>query len=227
MKIGNISLSVPRIVGVVSTIDEVINAEKAGADLLEVRLDLLEKAKDVKQFFKDVKISSSLPIIATNRWSKEGGSFTGSEDERISMLASVMEHSDAVDIELRAAGRDVVVGKAKKQGIPSIISYHDFDKTLPKEQMMRVLEEARNAGDLPKLAVMAKSLDDVVQLLEVTLKAQKPLCTIAMGDIGAHSRVIAPLYGSALTYGHAGKIKAPGQLSVGELRSALDILTRR
>jgi len=227
MKIGNISLLVPRIVGVVSTIDEVINAEKAGADLLEVRLDLLEKAKDVKQFFKDVKISSSLPIIATNRWSKEGGSFSGSEEERISMLASAMEHSDAVDIELRAAGRDVVAGKAKKQGIPSIISYHDFDKTPPKEQMMRVLEEARNAGDLPKLAVMAKSLDDVVQLLEVTLKAQKPLCTIAMGDIGAHSRVIAPLYGSALTYGHAGKAKAPGQLSVGELRRALDILTRR
>ncbi len=227
MKIGDVNLLVPRIVGVVSTIDEVINAEKAGADLLEVRMDLLDRIEDVSQFFKDVRRSSSLPIIATNRWSKEGGSFTGSEQERISVLSSAMDLSDAVDIELRAAGRDVVIEKAKKQGIPSIISYHDFDKTPSKEQMMRILEEARSAGDLPKLAVMAKSPGDVLQLLEVTLQAQKPLCTIAMGTLGVHSRIIAPLYGSALTYGHTGKAKAPGQLSVSELRGTLDILLRR
>lgn len=227
MKVGDVDLSEPRIVGVVSTIDEVINAEKAGADLLEVRLDSLKKTKDVKQLFRDVRISSSLPVIVTNRWSKEGGSFTGSEQERISMLSSAMEHFDAVDIELKAAGRDVVVEKAKNQGIPLIISYHDFNKTPSKEQMMRMLEEARSAGDLPKLAVMANSLGDVLQLLEVTLRAQKPLCTIAMGALGIHSRIIAPLYGSALTYGHTGKAKAPGQLSVSELRGALDVLLRR
>ncbi|MDI6888672.1 MAG: type I 3-dehydroquinate dehydratase [Methanocellales archaeon] len=227
MKIGDVDLSVPRIVGVVSTIDEVINAERAGADLLEIRIDLLDRTENVDQFFKDVHLSSPLPVIATNRWSKEGGSFTGSEEERISMLLSAMEHSDAVDIELRAAERNVVTEGAKKQGMPSIISYHDFDKTPPKEQMMRMLEEARGAGDIPKLAVMANSLGDVLKLLEVTLLAQKPLCTIAMGALGVHSRIIAPLYGSALTYGHAGRAKAPGQLSVSELRNTLDVLLRR
>ena len=225
MRIGDVELNTPKIVGVITSVDEVEMAEKAGADILEIRMDLIPKKEDVIRFFKDVTNATSLPIIATNRLKSEGGSFVDSEDQRISMLMSVMEYANAVDIELRAAERGFVTDKARKSGIVSIVSYHDFAETPTKEQMLEILKEARHLGDIPKLAVMAASLSDVISLLEVTLLAQKPLCMIAMGQIGKHSRVIAPLYGSALTYGHvSGAAKAPGQLSVRELRNALDTL---
>ena len=227
MRIGDVELNTPKIVGVINSVDEVEMAEKAGADILEIRMDLIPKKEDVIRFFKKVTNTTSLPIIATNRLKSEGGSFIGSEDQRISMLMSVMEYANAVDIELRAAERGFVTDKARKSGIVSIVSYHDFAETPTKEQMLEILKEARHIGDIPKLAVMATSLSDVISLLEVTLQAQKPLCMIAMGPIGKHSRVIAPLYGSALTYGHvSGAAKAPGQLSVRELRNALDTLVR-
>ncbi|MDD3421501.1 MAG: type I 3-dehydroquinate dehydratase [Methanocellales archaeon] len=225
MRIGDVELDTPKIVGVINSIDEVDTAEKTGADLLEIRMDLLDEKEDVVRFFEDVTDATSLPIIATDRLKSEGGSFVGSENQRISMLMSVMEYADAVDIELRSAEKDFVIEKARKRKMVAIVSYHDFAGTPSKEKMLRILKEARQIGDIPKLAVMANSLSDVISLLEVTLQAQKPFCTIAMGSLGKHSRVIAPLYGSALTYGHVvGEGKAPGQLSVGELRNVLDAL---
>jgi 3-dehydroquinate dehydratase-1 len=44
---------------------------------------------------------------------------------------------------------------------------------------------------------------------------------IAMGPIGAASRVFFPLLGSPVTYGHVGRCGAPGQLSIEELDTAL------
>ncbi|MFC1787550.1 type I 3-dehydroquinate dehydratase [Halobacteriota archaeon] len=225
MRIGNVELNTPKIVGVITSVDEVDMAEKAGADILEIRMDLIPKKEDVIRFFKEVANTTSLPIIATNRLKSEGGSFVDSEDQRISMLISVMEYANAVDIELRAAEIGFVMDKARKSGILSIVSYHDFSETPTKEKMLEILKDARHIGDIPKLAVMATALSDVISLLEVTLQAQKPLCVIAMGPIGKHSRVIAPLYGSALTYGYvSGAAKAPGQLSIRKLRNALDTL---
>ncbi len=70
--------------------------------------------------------------------------------------------------------------------------------------MKATLEEAFLAGaDIAKLAVMPHSMRDILDLLEVTLDAEmlvRAVCTIAMGKLGKHTRVIAPFYGSVLTY---------------------------
>ncbi len=246
IKIGGVVLDSPRIVGVVDGIDAAIGAEKAGADLLEVRIDLLERGTDVVQFLDDVREASFLPIIVTNRPEVEGGAFRGSEDKRISMLSAAMDHADAVDVELSVLSTDgnLIVEKAneslpkedflkkgffeslREQEIPLIVSHHDFNRTPPDEEIMKILNDARAIGNfvIPKIAVMANSLGDVLRLLRITIEASKPLCTIAMGALGKHSRVITPLYGSALTYGHIDGPKAPGQLSVSELKAALDML---
>ncbi|CAG0981854.1 partial 3-dehydroquinate dehydratase, partial [Methanosarcinales archaeon] len=50
------------------------------------------------------------------------------------------------------------------------------------------------------------------------------VCAIAMGEIGKHSRVMAPLYGSVMTYGYVDIPVAPGQLRVDELKNMLKIL---
>ena len=52
----------------------------------------------------------------------------------------------------------------------------------------------------------------------ITLRSKGAVCTIAMGDLGRHSRVIAPIYGSVMTYGYVDAPTAPGQLRVDELK---------
>lgn len=203
-------------------VNSAAEAKKLGADILELRIDLLDS--DVRQALLDVK-KTGMPVIITNRMKEEGGAWAGSEDERISTLVSLLPLADAVDIELCAQKRDYVVEKARSSGKTIIISMHDFKKTPETRVMAGMLKESFEAGaDIAKLAVMPDSLEDVLRLLEVTLHAKGAVCTIAMGEIGRHSRVVAPVYGSAMTYGYVENAIAPGQLRVDELRAILRLL---
>jgi len=106
-----------------------IRAAKVGADMIEIRIDLLDYPADsLHSLFKQLNKSVGIPIIATNRIDVEGGKFDGSEEERIEILLSVLEMVDSIDIELRTRSeyRDLVVHRAKKAGKRVIISYHDF-----------------------------------------------------------------------------------------------------
>lgn len=223
VRIGGLELnkSIAAIVGK-APLDSAARAKKLGADLIELRIDLLDA--DARKTLEEIK-KLSLPVIITNRMKEEGGSWTGSEDRRIQILLSLLPLADAVDIELCAEGRDDVVKKAKSTGKTVIISTHDFQKTPELDVMMGVINESFEAGaDVAKLAVTANSLRDVLRLLEVTLKSKGKICTIAMGDIGRHSRVIAPIYGSVMTYGYVDKPTVPGQFSVDELKYLLNII---
>lgn len=203
-------------------IDTAIMAKKLGADILELRIDLL--STDACQAISKIK-KTGLPIIITNRMKQEGGAWKGSEEERIRVLISLLPAADAVDIELCAKDRDAVVKKARGSGKTVIISTHDFQKTPDNEVMKGIINDSFAAGaDIAKLAVMPNSLADVLRLLDVTLLANAAVCTIAMGEKGKYSRVVAPFYGSVMTYGYVEKATAPGQLRVDELRQILNLL---
>lgn len=223
VRIGGLNLSKSIVVPIgKSPVDSAIKAKKLGADLLELRIDLLDA--DAHKALSELK-KLGLPVIITNRMKQEGGAWAGSEDERIRELLSLMPLADAVDIELCAGERDAVVKNAKSAGKTVIISTHDFRKTPEPEVMTRIIRESFEAGaDIAKLAVMPQSFEDVLRLFEVTLQSKKPVCTIAMGNIGRHSRVVAPVYGSVMTYGYVDKPAAPGQLRVDELKSVLKLL---
>ena len=203
-------------------LDSAMKAKELGADILEIRIDLLEV--DPEPLINEIK-ELGLPIIITNREKHDGGEWDGSEDDRINLLISLLPLADGVDIELCAKKRDFVVKKARSLGKTIIVSTHDFEKTPELEFMIGILEESFAAGaDIAKLAVMAKSLEDVLRLLEATLRSKGDVCTIAMGEKGRHSRVVAPIYGSVMTYGYVGTAIAPGQLRVDELKTILNIL---
>ncbi len=203
-------------------VNSAAGAKKLGADILELRIDLLDS--DACQALLDIK-KTGMPVIITNRMKEEGGAWAGSEDERIRILVSLLPLADAVDIELCAEKREHVVEKARSSGKTVIISTHDFKKTPETVVMAGILNESFKAGaDIAKLAVMPGSLEDVLRLLDVTLHARGTVCTIAMGETGRHSRVVAPVYGSVMTYGYVENAIAPGQLRVDELRAILKLL---
>jgi len=197
-------------------------AKKLGADILEVRIDLLDM--DARTVLSKIK-KLDLPVIITNRMKQEGGAWEGSEDGRIQTLLSLLHLADAVDIELCAPERDAVVEKARTERKTVIISTHDFQNTPEPDVMAGIIKESFEAGaDIAKLAVMPQTLLDVLNLLEVTLQSGGNVCTIVMGNTGRHSRVVAPIYGSVMTYGYVDKPAAPGQLRVDELKSILKLL---
>jgi 3-dehydroquinate dehydratase-1 len=188
--------------------------QASAADMMEVRLDLVEG--DPLEVIKSIRSATSLPLIATNRWSAEGGNFRGSERERIDLLIGASKYADFVDIEQRAELKDELLGKIEK---PAIVSYHDFTGMPSIEELRSILREISEAGaSIAKIAVTPSRLRDNLTLLELLLNANIPLCVIAMGELGRHMRAIAPIYGSALTYGYISEATAPGQMSVGELK---------
>lgn len=202
-------------------VDSATKAKKLGADIIEIRLDLLEIDMDMRLILQDLG-KTGLPVIITNRMKQEGGAWSGGEAERILALISLLPLADAVDIELCAENRDAVVKEAKSAGKMVIISTHDFKRTPGSEDMVEIINESFDSGaDIAKLAVTPNSLEDVLRLFDVTLHAKDAVCTIAMGEIGRHSRVIAPIYGSIMTYGYVESATAPGQLRVDEIRSIL------
>ncbi len=217
-------------------------AAKMGADLLEIRLDLLgiRDLETAAETIRKVKSETELPVILTNRSITEGGKWEGKEDDRIELLTNLLstnlislkDRPDAVDIELSAGreARDQVIKAAKTCGKTVIVSSHDFSKTPAFQEMKVILEEAFLAGaDIAKLAVMPQSRRDVLDLLRITLDAReagKAVCTIAMGRLGKHTRVIAPFYGSVLTYAAVDSeiSAAPGQFQVDEIKKILELL---
>ena len=226
----------PVIVGVLRKLSmrDVERARESGADMIELRVDLL---KDEERRIEKIKAFLSrltMPVILTNRKREEGGSFTGTEEERIALLTDILETGEvrAVDLEffLPAASKAAVVETAKKQQIPVIFSYHDFTGMPGRAELLKIISSMyEEGGSVAKIAVTPETFSDALLLLELTYalsREGKLVATIGMGPVGRHLRVIAPLYGSVLTYGfiEGEEEVVPGQFSVQELKGMLEKL---
>jgi 3-dehydroquinate dehydratase-1 len=230
VRIGHVDLEQgPGIVAVIGA-DPIPTARKArsmGAHILEVRIDLLGIKDEYKLalLLDELHEQVGLPVIVTNRCQKEGGLWDGSEEARVELLVSALTRVDAVDVELSAPLRNRVVDAAGSLNKVLIISSHDFRETPHVSVMKATLQQAMAEGaDIAKIAVTPNSTADTLLLLTVTQESDFPVSTIAMGKLGSHTRVVAPIYGSVLTYGAVEDAVAPGQLRIDELKHFIEIL---
>ncbi|MGB3906991.1 MAG: type I 3-dehydroquinate dehydratase [Methanomethylovorans sp.] len=232
VKIGVFDMSKgPAVVAVIShcPVEQAREAFLQGADVLEIRLDLLDIKDTISalEMIADLKKEVKLPCIATNRLPIDGGRWKGPEEKRIQLLLDILPVVDAVDVELIAAAdlKEKLISDAHGLGKTVIVSHHDFNGTPPMKKIKDILEMAwQSGGDIAKIAVKANSSADTMNLLRATHEATRPVCMISMGDLGKHTRVIAPFYGSVLTYGSVGDAVAPGQLNIAELKRAMKVL---
>lgn len=213
-----------KVVASVTTLNEAKEAVALGADIIEARVDL---AAEVPRVLVENIFKLDKPIIVTVRPTWEGGAFKGSDGDRAGIFNQLMPMADYIDVELRAKNIDELIALTEGSEAHTIISYHDFEKTPPVREMIDILAHCHEKGDIAKLAVTPRDLEDVLGLFEATLGAKRPVCTIAMGEIGAHSRIVAPLYGSLLTYGYVKKPVAPGQMRVDKIIEGLTLLGLR
>ncbi|MEN4006966.1 MAG: type I 3-dehydroquinate dehydratase [Methanobacteriaceae archaeon] len=190
-----------------SVLESAKKAVDLGADILEFRIDALEDIDEIQNIIAEI----NHPVIATNRVKSEGGFFNGSEEERISILIKAAKYADIVDIELQTETelREKVINASKS----TIISYHNFKKTPSFRELLAVVAKEKEIGDIAKFAVMPNNNKDTLTVLKVLSEVSDTI-GIAMGDIGKYTRVIAPIFGSPITFASVDNESAPGQLDI-------------
>jgi len=189
-----------------------------GADVLEFRIDAL-KNPDIQEIKNTIR-EIDFPMIATNRIDSEGGSFKGSEEERISILYECASLVDYVDIELQS--NDEYINKIHDTGVKTIVSYHDFKKTPELDEIMYIVEKEHEMGDIAKVAFMPEDLEDTLTVLAV-LSHCRDTIAISMGDLGSYTRVMASKFDSPITFAAGTDVTAPGQIDIETMKALLNM----
>jgi 3-dehydroquinate dehydratase / shikimate dehydrogenase len=195
-------------------------AKLAGADVAEIRVDLLSELE--RPDWIQILQRRVLPVIVTNRAAWEGGMSHEPEEQRIAVLAKAAAlGAEYIDVELKAADAFRRAAAGDRPGTKLILSHHNFERPLDGQELEDVYGQMITAGaDICKIAMQANSACDnaiVFEALEVL--RERPFILIAMGELGQCSRILAPKYGSFLTFASVGtgRESAPGQIDADSL----------
>ena len=214
------------------------NIGAIGADVVEWPADWFEDVfvfEKVEETAKELRnVLGDTPILFTFRTAKEGGEKAIEKQAYVELnqKAAKTGYIDMVDVEA-FTGDDAVtaiVKAAHECGVKVVASNHDFHKTPAKEEIVSRLRKMQESGaDIPKIAVMPQNKKDVLTLLAATEEmyseyADRPIITMSMAGTGVVSRLCGEVFGSALTFGAAGKASAPGQMGVEDLKTVLSLL---
>ncbi len=214
----------PRVVATLASVDAMKRFEALPTkpcDIAEVRLDLIGPEKDWLPTAMNIQ-KAGIPIILTLRAASEGGKWSGSEAERLTILKNAMPYVAAADVELKSGLAQALAKSSGGDSRPVIVSFHDFGRTPPLEALMTIANEALKYGAVAKLSTMVVS-DKDLRILQQLLSGNwhRPVCIIGMGERGSQSRIDFARRGSCLTYGYFETPVAPGQLSAEALKEQL------
>jgi 3-dehydroquinate dehydratase type I len=204
-------------------------AEKAHADLIEVRLDSLETSRKLSDLASHTKI----PLIATNKLLSEGGNFSGTQGERQQTLLNAAKSGfEYVDLDLSSPKLKEQIKELNALGAKTIVSYHKFDGPLTIQEMNRILEEEISSGaNVCKIIPTAKQVQDNLTALNfVSANANRAkLVCFCMGELGKTSRLLSPMFGAFFTFAslEQGSETAPGQISIREMKTAYSVLGQK
>jgi 3-dehydroquinate dehydratase/shikimate dehydrogenase len=182
-----------------------------GAELVELRVDWLQRAPDLNRLLQD----RPTPIIVTCRRPADGGRYGGTEEDRQKLLRSaIVAGVEYVDLEFDIIQQVRRYGKTKR-----IVSYHDFTQT-PDNVEEIYASMCESDADIVKIVTMANSPRDCVRMLKLVKDAPKPTVAFCMGEFGLVSRLLCGRYGAPFTYATFSKDReiAPGQLSFDEMK---------
>lgn len=217
------------------------HAVGAGAELIELRLDLIDGVSD--EDLRSLRDEPGVPIILTLRSTGEGGQWDGGDDERISRLIELGPIADYIDVELavwqrsanirqkislalkraghisQADGKEEIELAAKRK---LILSKHDLQGRPPKlhADLLAMLSEP--SCSVPKLAWRARTVRDNFEAFDLLRTSPRPAIVICMGEDGLLSRVLARKFGAFATFAaeSKGAETASGQPPIDEMTQA-------
>lgn len=193
----------------------------AGLTFAEIRMDRIQllAIKDVHDIF-----SAGKELIATCR------PCAFSEDERKRLLIAAIEAGASyVDIEADSdeSFKREVIERAQSRSCRVIVSFHDYEKTPGREELLRIVSLCfESGGDIAKIACKVNSERDSARLLGL-LDSGRDIIVIGMGEKGRITRIVAPLLGSPFTYAAPvrGRETAEGQLDRETMERYLQMLS--
>lgn len=196
------------------------------ADVIELRMDSAEDP--IGQL---AEYDGALPIIATNRTKWFGGEAASLGRLNDLIAAAQFDGVELVDIELETARVDEgVLRELRQADVDLIVSFHEFDETPDRDVLNSIIEECDRYGDIAKVVPFAEDLTDALTLLGAIHAATEKGIDVAgasMGEIGSHTRVVGPLYGSKIGYAPIqsdDQKYAPGQIPLRTLDSLIETM---
>jgi len=211
-----------------------------GPDLLEWRIDFfgaIEQTERVVALSRELRAAAgAVPIVFTRRSTREGGTPIALDEDGVFALYEAVclaGSVDLLDVELSSEPRHWQHAReiCRASGVRMIGSYHDFQATPPKAELVAKFAAMQAAGaDVAKVAVMPQHLRDVLTLLDATLEASErctvPLISMSMGGDGVLSRLCGWMCGSSVSFAVGDRPSAPGQVPVADVRTVNEIVQR-
>ncbi len=197
------------------------------SDYAEIRFD----------FLKPIQVPEALELskkylkktVCTLRPKSEGGRFSGSEKERISIIKLIAEYNPyLLDVEFNTLTKDrSLFNYIKKTKTDVLVSWHDFKKTPDIGFLEKRFRQMSKFSSNVKIVTTAKDVSDASRVLSLYGMVKKTkLIAFAMGDLGKISRILCLYLGSPFTYVSLGKAVAPGQFSLAEIKSIIETKLR-
>ena len=206
-------------------------------DLIEWRADAYRETQQEHWITETLEMLRARigerPLLFTFRTKEEGGerSVSAAEYRSMNLEAARSGCADLIDLEWNRGSDYIaeIITLIHETRAKVIASFHDFRRTPDKERLLDIIYGMQEIGaDLTKAAVMPRSENDVLTLLDlsITLKetADRPYITMSMSRTGAVSRLCGALTGSAITFAAAGKASAPGQMDAEFVKQVLEVL---
>jgi len=207
---------------------EKIARANALADMLEVRLDVMESFS-----LAEIIGASTKPVIVTYRSKKEGGKGSANDETQTRYLLMALEaHADFVDVEYSMPLQFRHKIFRSRGGSQIIASVHLLNETPSKEKLQKIFRRLAGAGaDVVKIVTRARAPEDNVRVLELIPQAQKlgvKITAFCMGPMGQVSRVFSYLMGGYLTFAslEEGEESAEGQIPVTVMKKMLRLLAK-
>lgn len=213
-------------------------AEHKGADIVEWRADYFNQILDEEKVIETLQLIrkklSKQAILFTLRSEKEGGNSNHmSNDFKLDLYKNVCRsgYVDYIDTELCNGEEQLfqLKNEAKVNNVKVILSFHDFEKTPGREELINKAEKANELqADYFKFAVMSLTRNNSLSVFQVTEEISdfiQPI-SMAMGVFGKMTRAASWAFGSKITYAQGLNSSAPGQMTVDELRASLKHIER-
>lgn len=187
---------------------EAVRANDFPCDIVEWRMDYYSKVTQFKTAamlsYESIAVLKK-PLLLTFRSRSEGGIRNMSEKDYFHLHRSILAFGccDLIDLELfkEDTSLNELIGTAHTQDIKVVLSHHNFERTLSKEEILIYLfKMAYKQADICKIALMPHDSKDVLTLMEATLEAKeelsRPIISMSLGELGMISRIAREIFGS-------------------------------
>ncbi|HEX3147766.1 MAG TPA: type I 3-dehydroquinate dehydratase [Gemmataceae bacterium] len=189
---------------------DMLNAAMLGADLVEVRLDKFEKDANLTELVT----ARRKPVLFSCRRPKDGGEWSGTEDERLTLLRSaVIAKADYVEVELDAADQIRPFPGCKR-----VVSYTNLSET-PKDIDAIYQQLQTKKPDVIKVTCKADTPEQAWPLVHLLNKPPVPTIVEARGPAGTMLTLVGRKVGAPWTTAamERGMEAFPGQPTVQDL----------